>query len=95
MGYKIKYGQTVRKRTVIDRNSVFYKGAVLTFTLLGAVLVLYLGSTGLLRQLLIPGNPDITQAAFTTMMSNLSDGMLLTDALTAFCQEIIQYANVT
>ena len=38
---------------------------------------------------LLPGDPAVTEAALREMVERLSDGEAFSDAITAFCKEII------
>ena len=38
---------------------------------------------------LLPGNPDVTISAFSTMVERVGDGTSMTDAVRSFCEEII------
>lgn len=42
-----------------------------------------------IKSLLIPGDPEVTAAAFSTMLENIREGEGVGDAVTAFCLEII------
>ena len=44
------------------------------------------------KQLLLPGDPVITEAAFISMVEQLGAGESVYDAVTVFCKEIIQGA---
>lgn len=37
----------------------------------------------------LPGNPDVTISAFSTMVEQVGDGASMTDAVRTFCEEII------
>lgn len=43
-----------------------------------------------LRQVLLPGEETLTEAAFQDMMGDIRAGETLGDALTAFCREIVE-----
>lgn len=45
----------------------------------------------MLRQLLIPGDPDVTAGAFDTLVRQVRAGEAVSDALRAFCQEILYH----
>lgn len=54
--------------------------------------VLALGRPGIrnkVEQWLIPGDPQVTKAAFSLMLDELREGESLGDAVTTFCNEII------
>ena len=44
---------------------------------------------------LLPGDPRITAAALETLRENLTAGETLSDAVTAFCREIIHGASLS
>lgn len=46
-----------------------------------------------LRELLWPGNGEVTAAAFATMTERLDAGEPIADAVEAFCKEILQDAR--
>ncbi len=46
----------------------------------------------ILKSWLLPGNPDVTAAAFTSMVDDIREGESVRDAVTAFCLEIINNA---
>lgn len=89
MGYQIvynpednhKYPTHIRKKRKVK---------MIPLILFASILVL--GSRqirGKLEQWLIPGDPQVTKAAFSLMMEDLRDGESFGDAVTAFCNEII------
>ena len=41
----------------------------------------------------LPGNPEITAPAFEELMNALSNGASFSDAVTAFCREVIYSAQ--
>ena len=46
------------------------------------------------RIFLIPGDPEITKSAAVVLMDDLSDGVNVNDAVTAFCRSILDGAGV-
>ena len=44
-----------------------------------------------LRRFFLPGEPSVTEQAFSDMILELSDGIPLENALVTFCQQIIDY----
>lgn len=82
MGYKIAYSpQTTHKYPLKKEKKIPVKWIVT-----GALLI------GLLAggwKLLLPGDPEITQAALGHLAEDIRSGESLSQAITAFCQEII------
>lgn len=46
-------------------------------------------SKHVLKSFLIPGDPEITSAAFSSMVEDIREGDTVANAVTAFCLEII------
>lgn len=93
MGYRIDYGGpagTLRPKKR-DWRAV---SAVLLVALCvaGAVTVKAVGLKWV-REVLLPGDPEITAAALETMAEDLREGESLRDALTAFCREIMYHGQ--
>lgn len=53
----------------------------------------YIFMQGKLYRYLLPGNPDVTISAFSTMVESVGEGDSVKDAVVAFCQEIILNGN--
>ncbi len=94
MGYKIEYGQTMQKTRLVDVKPFSLKRVVILTSLL-IVTLLCIYSNDEVKNFFIPGDPAVTKAAFTEMVKDLGDGMSITDAITAFCAEIIEHANIS
>ena len=45
------------------------------------------------QEVLVPGDPAVTAAAFETMVMNLKEGTSLFDAVKTFCLEILSHAQ--
>ena len=95
MSYRIEYGTIVPER--FQRPKVKRHIRILTalFVLLFSLAVGKFWPDGrqLLREYFIPGEPSITEQAFSCMISELRDGVALEKAVVAFCQEIIDYGT--
>ena len=96
MSYQIAYPgtnhmeQNYTQRT--KKNKIFPVVVILCVTIL-AVLVYTLGLDAV-SSFLIPGNDAVTVAAFEQMQADLKGGMPVKDAVTVFCKEIIESADV-
>ena len=94
MAYRIDYDKTgTRKRIepAKSRIAVYTAAFFLLFLLL--VNLFWPDGTGFLRQSLIPGDPDVTAAAVDSLIDDLKDGQQVSDAITAFCRELISNAE--
>lgn len=92
MAYRIRYGPPqngVRRRISLDKRCV-------TLLLVAAILIVMIvfGSNPTVKAHLIPGDPEITEAAFAGFVLDVRGGISFGDALTAFCKEIIDGAAI-
>ena len=93
MGYRILYDNDNMQIAAIATKK---SGTRIIAVLL--ILTLMVGGLKLigwdrLKYYLLPGDPDVTQAAFCSMMENIKTGATVKDAVTAFCVEIIENAR--
>lgn len=96
MGYRIQYGQTMTKTPIADKK-ILRKPKKLR--LLIPVCIIFLIALmwikkDTLRDFLIPGDEAVTEAAVADFVKDLRTGENFSDAITAFCQEIIENANI-
>lgn len=92
MAYRIEYGppfQPPQKKRSTTRLRIMTAACLLLFVLL--VRQAWPEGTEKLRQFLLPGEPTVTQEAFYSMIEGIQDGVPMGDALTAFCQQIVDY----
>ena len=62
--------------------------------LLGIVTGIYACGMGdRLKEILLPGNADVTESAFSNMVERITQGENAVMAFTSFCQEIIDHAD--
>lgn len=83
MGYRITYekqekGKIPRKKIVL----------IMVGTIIAALL-LWPAGRSCLRELILPGDAEVTAEAFQGLAEDLGEGESLGDAITAFCKEII------
>jgi hypothetical protein len=83
MGYRIVYGKQ-EKKIVSPKKIWLIVPAVILFALL-----LWPAGRNTVRDIILPGDPDVTTAALQTLVSELGDGQGFGEAMTAFCKEII------
>lgn len=96
MGYRIEYGMV---KTSIGKDKLsFSRIAVMT----AGFLALFVLMTGVfwtsgrqkLQDYLLPGDPAVTGQALETMVSQLKAGVPVADAVEAFCQEVLDGAEI-
>lgn len=91
MGYRIEYGQPSDKKYPMpsrcSRLPWMVCGALLLFSLLTNLY--WPEGREALRNLLIPGDPDVTTEAFAVMIEEVRTGEDFGDAVTSFCREIL------
>ena len=89
MGYQIQYepGKNRKYPTKSPKNSNATRAVVITM-----ILVVCLG-VGLRTGWLIPGDPQVTKAAFSDMVDMLRGGHSVQDSLSAFCTEVLEHGQ--
>ena len=94
MGYRVVYGKTLEKTQFKDKKQQTTKQiAVWAVALFAAIGICWIGwSHPDIRHYLLPGDPEITGEALDQLIDNIKDGDSLSDAVTAFCKEIIDSA---
>lgn len=97
MGYRVEYGPHRKKDA--PRRWSHLKIQILTtvFLLIFAFGVREIWPEGdaKLKELLLPGQPSVTESAFENLVADLKEGDSLGDAVTAFCREIIEHVQIT
>jgi len=91
MGYRITYGQTLRKTNLPTNQKKTTMKKWIYFALVCVLLVFAL-SFGTVRRYLLPGDPVVTERALRELVSDLRTGEKVSDAVTAFCREILDNA---
>lgn len=91
MGYRILYGKEMLKEHIDSPVPRLKRKNLLIWFMIACLLLIFVisGSEAGWRGLL-PGNPDVTERAVCTFVSDLSEGESFKDAITAFCMEIIE-----
>ena len=87
MAYQIRYTDKCIMKEIKSYRKPLYKWII------GVCSILLLG--GALRfqavqDFLIPGDPDVTRAAFSSFTRQLQEGERFSDAATVFCRRIIE-----
>ncbi len=96
MGYRIKYEGDMVKTTIQSSMSKQAKCMICIAVSLCAVIMLLsvTNSLNTIKEWLLPGDAKVTEAALNTLVEDLKQGDSLDDAITAFCQEILDHANI-
>lgn len=92
MGYKIIYGSVKAEPKKPQNASV----TAVTLAICAGILCGSLwiaGKDSRIRDLLIPGDPQVTTAAFSEMVVQLQNGTGFSDAITVFCERILDGAR--
>ena len=94
MSYKIQYGNLPQKAELKQRKRLYLPGfAIILVALALAARLLYPTQMNRLTDALFPLSSDSSKEALKTFSQHISAGEPLKDAVTAFCQEIIDEAN--
>ena len=94
MGYRIQYQPELNNKYLIKSKRKTDKQILLYISILSclAILLTVPVCRHWLWEFLIPGDAQLTSAAFSEMLNLLKSGEDLSDAVTAFCKEILVYA---
>lgn len=93
MSYRIVYGpdrQKPKQRIDFRRHIPMFVGIM---ALCLAVLLHFTGAAAGFKQFLLPGDAAVTEAALEAMIAEIQSGESFTDAVTAFCVEIVENAG--
>ena len=96
MGYTIQYGPAGKAEAAWHAKRRKKAGAILAVCVLAVVFAAMVLSGGFeeIKNYLIPGDPEVTQAAFAQFTEDIRQGDTVGDAITAFCREIIDGAEI-
>lgn len=96
MAYNIQYSQQYQVKYPVKKKAyISHKFLLIMLLILCAGFLVYkLKKHGILGELLVPGDADITMAAVEKLLDNLKLGTPVSEALTAFCTEILGHASV-
>ncbi len=91
MGYRITYEQSTIKTTLprvhrtVNLKKWIWSAAI-------CIVLVAICTSSKVRSFLLPGDPEITEKALITLADDLKEGDSLSDAVTAFCREILDNA---
>jgi len=88
MSYSVSYNPELKKRypAVCHKKKPNY--TVLLLILCAATVGILLTNNGILRYLL-PGDPNVTAAAFSALVDSVASGVSVKESLYTFCEEIL------
>ena len=89
MSYCVSYNPEFSKRYPFAQRRQRQLSKTLIVLVLIAALTAGAAWRGGILRFLIPGDPDVTVAAFSTMVEKVEMGEPLRESLLAFCREII------
>lgn len=93
MGYCVEYNPEFKNRyPSVPRNRKRLPIGILIWGAAAVTAVYILVSSGVLRHL-IPGDPNVTTAAFSLLVEEIAEGESVRDAFFAFCREIVVNAT--
>lgn len=89
MSYSIEYEPDKKKIYPLQVNRKPKWLVIALAVVISIFLMQKLDKNQVLKSLLIPGDPEITAAAFSEMMDDIREGQAVRKAVTSFCLEII------
>ncbi len=96
MSYRIRYDQySSKNRFTIGMARSMRKNVVWLLCVAALVVTSIIFHFESVRTRLLPGNPEVTEAAVTGLIADLKNGESVDAAVVAFCQEIIDNGNVS
>lgn len=96
MSYRIVYGPMPKVKSTAEGNLFRFQLLTAVFLMLFALVVKCFWPQGMavLQSVLIPGEVGATEVAFFEMLTNLKNGDAMAEAVTAFCRQVIESAEV-
>jgi len=96
MGYQIQYGETITKELLSEPKKGVHTSVKRTILLIVCCIIIFAISNNkdVIADSLLPGNERTTKAAVCTFAEDLQNGVDLKEAFTAFCQEVVNNANL-
>ena len=95
MSYRIVYGRKSAKKTTIYNTPLTTKPVFAWSVAIVIALIICWGGWKYTNvwQYITPGDPNITCPAIENMLNDIRNGTSVSDAVSAFCQEIIHNAE--
>ena len=89
MGYRIAYDPSRKEKFYTTKSKRVPRWLIMAILTAGAIAVF--GDH--IAELLLPGDPQVTSAALSTLVEDLRAGDTFSDAITAFCTHIVENAQ--
>ena len=90
MGYYISYNPELkRKYPLYNKNKRKRSGWMVVLFAMAFLLAVLSGNNKGLKKWILPGDPEVTEAALTCFVQDVRDGVAVKEAITDFCLEII------
>ena len=90
---RIHYGDVLTKEIIADFPAKRKPVHILALlTTICVILFILFSADGKVRDILIPGNAEVTRRAVSGFVDDIREGEQVKDALAAFCMEIIENA---
>ena len=89
MSYYVEYNPELKNRYPVKKNRRPKQTALLVVVILLVITLSYSVFGGKLLKILIPGDPQITAAAFSGFVEQVGSGKPIREAVFCFFQEII------
>ena len=95
MGYQIRYDAGKAVKTGLKERKSSPMGMAMAGLVLVCLLMRLFWPAGMdkLRQMVIPGDPEVTGRAASELVSQIHEGVPVGDAVQAFCREILDEAG--
>lgn len=92
MSYKVQYHPELNRKYPASSASHKRNGRKIIFFSLLAILVGVLLIQSDVFHYLLPGNPEVTAAAFASLVTEVGEGESVTEAIVKFCNDIIRFS---
>lgn len=95
MAYRINYDSGGKHRIPIRRyfTAATVKTGLIILVLVAAALTIKFYGLNWVKEVLLPGDPKVTETALHNMTEGLQNGESILEAVTTFCQEIVNSAQ--
>ncbi len=96
MAYQIFYEKSAEKIQISEPIVVRHRfRKILLLTAFVIVVSVFWGIRGTLREYLLPGDWEQTEAAFSSFLGDIRSGNTFKDAALAFCREVVDNAGIS
>ena len=93
MSYQIEYNPELSSRYPVLQKKGFQFSKYILVAVLICIITMWLLSKYEMLHFLIPGDSEVTKAAFSTLIEEVGNGSSVSDGIIGFCEEIISNAK--